>query len=77
MNIRLEKAKERLNYYYEAELAVLSNQEYRIGTRTMRRADLAEIRRAITDLEKQIKQLEALESRKGTRRVFRGVPRDL
>ncbi|MDU4597474.1 MAG: DUF6148 family protein [Clostridium sporogenes] len=77
MNIRLEKAKERLNYYYEAELAVLSNQEYRLGTRTMRRADLAEIRRAITDLEKQIKQLEALESRKGTRRVFRGVPRDL
>lgn len=76
-NTRLEKAKERLNAYYEAELAVLTGQEYRIGTRTLKRADLQEIRKAISDLEKLVAQLEAVESGKGPRRVIRIVPRDL
>ncbi|PNT91280.1 DUF6148 family protein [Clostridium thermosuccinogenes] len=74
---RLNKAKDRLNAYYAAELAVLSGQEYRMGTKTMRRADLAEIRQAIKDLEALVNELESVESGRGCRKAFRITPRDL
>lgn len=56
---RLERMKGRLKMYYEAEEAVLLNQEYTIGTKSLKRADLSTIRAAIKDLESQIEQLEA------------------
>ncbi len=42
---------ERLKRYVEAEIAVLSGQSYTIGGRTLTRANLSEIRKAIDDLE--------------------------
>jgi len=60
--------------YYEAEEAVLLNQEYRIGTRSLKRADLSVIRAAIKDLEGQI---ESLESSGGKNKAFRFLPRDI
>lgn len=74
---RLLKAKERLNAYYEAELAVLAGQEYRIGTRTMVRADLSEIRKAISELEKLVQLLEASQSGDTSARARRVVLRDI
>lgn len=71
---RLERYKTRLAMYYKAEEAVLLNQEYRIGTRSLRRADLSTIREAIEDLEGQI---EALESTGGKNKAFRLLPRDI
>lgn len=71
---RLARYKKRLSLYYEAEEAVLLNQEYKIGTRSLRRADLATIREAIEELESQI---EALESTGGKNRAFRLLPRDI
>ena len=56
---RLERYKKRLEMYYEAEEAVLLNQEYTIGTKSLKRADLSTIRAAIKDMEKQIETLEA------------------
>ena len=44
---RLERYKKRLEMYYEAEEAVLLNQEYTIGTKSLKRADLSTIRAAI------------------------------
>lgn len=41
---------ERLKLYLEAERAVLSGQSYTIGNRTMTRANLSTIRKAIDDL---------------------------
>ena len=38
---RLARYKERLSMYYKAEEAVLLNQEYKIGTRSLKRADLS------------------------------------
>lgn len=70
-------ARDRLNAYYEAELAVLTGQEYRVGSRTLRRADLKEIRAAINALEKQVQQLEALQSGTTTSRSRRVVLRDI
>ncbi|WP_228728345.1 DUF6148 family protein [Brevibacillus composti] len=76
-NTRLDMAKERLQAYYQAELAVLSGQEYRIGTRTLRRADLSEIRKAISELERQVQQLENQAAGNRSARARRIVIRDL
>lgn len=73
VNIRLENLKERLNRYYEAEEKILTGQEYRIGTRNLRRADLSQVRSAIKDLEIEINRIE----NKGARRITRIVPRDI
>lgn len=71
---RLERYKNRLSLYYEAEEAVLLNQEYRIGSRNLKRADLAAIRAAIKDLEEQI---ESLEISGGKNKAMRFLPRDI
>lgn len=70
---RLERLKNRLKMYYEAEEAVLLNQEYTIGTKSLKRADLSTIRAAIKDLESQIEQLEA----GGKNFAGRFIPRDI
>jgi hypothetical protein len=74
---RLQKAKARLDAYYEAELAALSGQEYKIGGRSLRRADLVEIRAAIKNLENQVDELTSADAGKGRRRAYRITPRDL
>jgi benzoyl-CoA reductase/2-hydroxyglutaryl-CoA dehydratase subunit BcrC/BadD/HgdB len=74
---RLEKAKARLDAYYEAELAVLAGQEYKIGSRSLTRADLGEIKNAIRDLENLIEELEAQVNGQGRRRAYRITLRDL
>jgi hypothetical protein len=74
---RLAHAKARLEAYYEAELAVLSGQAYKIGTRSMTRADLGEIRQAIGELERLVEELQAQADGKGPRKAFRIIPRDL
>lgn len=71
---KLERYRRRLDMYYAAEEAVLSGQEYRIGSRSLKRADLAAIRAAIDGLEAQIGDLEAAG---GKRFAGRFVPRDI
>lgn len=70
---RLKRYKERLEMYIQAEEAVLLNQEYTIGTKSLKRADLGTIRAAIKDLEKQIELLES----GGKNKAFRFIPRDI
>jgi hypothetical protein len=74
---RLTRTKARLDAYYEAEIAILAGQEYKIGTRSLKRADIAEIRITIKDLEIQVLQLESMAAGKGPRRSIRVTPRDL
>lgn len=71
---RLERYKGRLAMYYKAEEAVLLNQEYTIGSRSLKRADLATIRGAIKELESQVSMLE---SSGGKNKAGRFLPRDL
>lgn len=54
----------RLKAYYEAEQAVLSGQSYTIGNRTLTRANLSEIRKAIDDLIAGGAVLEGFETKK-------------
>lgn len=58
----------RLELYYEAERRVLLGQSYTIGNRQLTRANLAEIRKAIKELEDEIESLA-----KGSRGISRRV----
>lgn len=70
----LQELQDRRAAYVRAELAALEAQEYRVGDggnhRHNRRADLAEIRQAIKDLDDQIAALQAA----GQRRVYNITP---
>lgn len=55
---RIEITQQRLNMYREAERAVLLGQSYTIGNRSLTRANLSEIRKAISDLVEELDQLE-------------------
>lgn len=54
----LEMKKARLDKYYSAEEAILLNQSYTLNGRSVTRANLSEIRKGITMLEKEIKEME-------------------
>ena len=74
---RLIKTENRLNVYYDAEVAVLSGQSYTIGSRQLTRANLAEIRQAIKELEKQVDELKNKEAGAGNRKAYRITLRDV
>lgn len=77
VELKLERALARLDAYYEAELKVLKGQSYQIGGQTMTRANLAEIRASIKELEIQVANLRAQVTGRGKRKAFRITPRDL
>ena len=54
---RLERYQRQRELYLKAEEAVLISQSYTIGTRTVTRADLTEIRKAIEYLDEKIDEL--------------------
>lgn len=66
-------AKQHLEAWLNAEMAVSTGQSYRIGTRQLQRANLSEIKERITYWQREVSRL----SGKGKRKVFRAVPRDL
>ena len=78
---KIARKKERLHMYEEKEAFMLSKQgvqRYRIGTRSAERYDLelAEIRKAIRELENEIEELEGLENGKKPRKLAGIVIRD-
>ena len=78
---KIKRKKERLRLYLDKEAYMLSKQgiqSYGIGTRNASRydLDLAETRKAIEDLEKEIEELEGLEAGKRPRKIAGIVIRD-
>lgn len=71
--ITLDRAKQHLEAWLDAELVVSTGKSYRIGPRSLERADLADIRKQIFFWRREIARLQG----KGSRRVMRHVPRDL
>ena len=67
---RLAKYREQLEAVDEAILKVLSGQSYSLGSRTVTRADLKQLRLFRKELEADI---EALETNGTTRRRFKRV----
>ena len=65
----ITKVQARLELYYEAERCILAGaQSYAIGNRQLTRANLAEIRKTINELEDELEAL-AGKSRGVSRRV--------
>lgn len=73
----LETAQQHLNAWLEAELAVTTGQSYQIGSRSLTRANLYQIREQIKFWRNEVGKLQNVNKRKGKNRVFRVVPRDL
>lgn len=72
-NEALERARRRLELYYKAEEAILTGQEYTIGSKKLRRADLSDVQAMISKLEKDVKALES----GGKNRAVRAIPLDI
>ncbi|MBQ0067547.1 MAG: hypothetical protein KBS60_05155 [Phascolarctobacterium sp.] len=75
--ITLETAQKHLDAWLEAEMAVTNAQSYTIGSRTMTKANLTEIRNAIEYWQGKVSALENAQKYGGRNRVRRVVPRDL
>lgn len=75
--ISLEIAKKHLEAWLTAELEVTTHQSYTIGSRSLTKANLSEIRKQIEYWNNQVARLENIEKRGGRNRVYRAVPRDL
>lgn len=69
----LTRAKRHLEAWLDAELAISTGQSYRIGTRQLTRANLSEVRKQIIYWQREVSRLEG----RGSRKVFRAIPRDL
>lgn len=75
--ITLKTAQRHLDAWLEAELACTTNQSYTIGSRSLTRADLAEIRETIRYWQGMVTKLENQEKQGGRNGIYRIVPRDL
>ncbi len=76
--ISLKTAKKHLNEWLNAELEVSTSQSYQIGSRSLTRANLKEIREQIKFWENKVTEIEATENnRRGRNRIYRAVLRDL
>ena len=75
--ISLEIARKHLSAWLEAELEVTTHQSYTIGSRSLTKADLADIRQQIEFWKNEVARLENVENRGGRNRVFRVVTRYL
>lgn len=75
---RLDFRRKALTAAREAYTALLSGQvqSYAIGSRNLTRLDLAQLKKEIEALEKEIDELTALQSGKTRRRALGVVPRD-
>jgi hypothetical protein len=61
--ITLSLAQTQLDAYLAAEIAILSGQEYVIGTRRLKRADLAAVQAGITLWNQRVQDLTARQRR--------------
>lgn len=79
LKIRLENRQKALDEAWKAYHALLSGQvqSYSIGSRSLTRFDIGDLREMIAELEKEIDELEAALLNGGKRRKAIGViPRD-
>lgn len=73
----LERYKKRLEQYYEAEQAILSGaQSYKVGSRSLTRANLNEIASMIKYLENRVLAEQSASMGHGRNKVTGVVPRD-
>lgn len=74
MFVTIEEARANLNMWLEAEKAVATGQSYKIGGRSLTRANLSDIIKRIAFWRNELDKLETGAGRGA--RVLRAVPRD-
>lgn len=74
---RLATAQKHLDAWLTAELEVTTHQSYTIGSRSLTKANLSEVRKQIQFWQNEIAKLNNLEKRRGRNRVYQVIPRDL
>lgn len=78
--ILLEQAKQQLQAWLDANIAVSQGQAYSMGTsngnRSLTRANSSEILKQIDYWENKIRELESQAKGKSRNRIYHGVPRD-
>ena len=74
MSWTIDEAKEYLNLWLDAEKAVATGQSYKIGSRSLTRANLSDIAARIKFWRNEVDKLES--GRGSGSRVMRAVPRD-
>lgn len=74
VGITVEIAREKLNTWLEAEEALATSQSYTMGTMSLTRADLKQVRENITYWNDMVTKLER--AGKGRNRIYRGIPMD-
>lgn len=77
MAFTLEIAQKHLNAWLDAEIAVTNGQSYSIGSKSLDRANLYQIREQIKYWRNEVAKANNITKKKGRNRVFRAVPRDL
>lgn len=75
--ITLERAKIHLEAWLDAELAISTGQSYTIGSRSLTRANLSEVRKQIDYWRNKVAELEITSSGRKVHRNKRFMPRDL
>ena len=75
--ITVKEAQKHLKIWLKAEMEIATSQSYTIGTRTLTRANLKEVRDQIKFWQSKVAELESAAEKKGRNRVYRAIPRDL
>ena len=76
LHITKEQAQIQLNAWLDANLAVSTGQSYKIGSRTLTRADASHILTQIKYWQGVLDEIVASETNKSRNRAYRIVPRD-
>lgn len=75
---RIERIRASLDKYYEAEITIVEGgQQYSLGSRSLTRANLGEVRQAITDLENLLERLTSELNGTGRNLQIGVVPLDI
>lgn len=75
---RIDNITKSLEQYYEAELTIINGgQQYSLGSRSLTRANLGEVREAIIDLENLLEKLKSELNGRGRNLQISVVPLDI
>lgn len=72
----LDLAKNHLDAWLKAELAVTNGQEYSLGSRKLTRANLKEIREQIIFWKSEVEKIEGSSKKRPRNRIYRAIPMD-
>lgn len=72
-DLTIYEAKEHLQAWLDADLALATGKEYRIGSRSLTRANVQEVKERINFWRNEVARLE----NRPRRRAYRVIPRDV